>query len=363
MGLLTGTDRSYYAGSQQEVGLSSFDIEDFAASISTVDDIYVYVNNTLLETSAYSWSTPTITITGVSVGANDNVLVILKDHVYGGYRYTSLTDIVNNFMVSYVGDGKIINRAKRRDVLFHAKRAIQEFSYDISKVEKIQEVEVGPSLSIPMPRDYVSIVAVSYVDDNGIEHPIPRGRVSSKPSETIAQDSDANYQFNGNDLLTTTSITDVRFKNLDASNMSGAYDGSDDFFSEDYSADRLLEAGKRYGGEPELMNPNGMYILDEKVGTINFSSNINGLIVTIKYVSDSLGTDDEMKVHKLAEEAMYKHIAYAILSGMAQVPEYIVNRFKRERRAAMRNAKLRLYEINIPELTQVMRGKSKQLKH
>ena len=60
MGLLTGTDRSYYAGSQQEVGLSSFDINDFAASISTVDDIYVYVNNTLLETSAYSWSSPTI---------------------------------------------------------------------------------------------------------------------------------------------------------------------------------------------------------------------------------------------------------------------------------------------------------------
>ena len=125
----------------------------------------------------------------------------------------------------------------------------------------------------------------------------------------------------------------------------------------------MLEAGKRYGGEPELMNTNGMYIIDEKVGTINFSSNISGLIVTIKYVSDSLGTDAEMKVHKLAEEAIYKYIACAILSSMAQVPEYIINRFKKERRAAMRNAKLRLYEINIPELTQVMRGKSKQLKH
>jgi hypothetical protein len=363
MGLLTGTDRAYYAGSQQETGLSSFDIENFSASISTVDDIYVYLNNELLSTSDYSWSSPTISITGVTVNSNDTILVILKEHVYGGYRHISLADLVNNFMFSYVGDGKIINRAKRRDVLFHAKRALQEFSYDISKVEKIQEVEVGPSLSIPMPRDYVSVVAVSYVDDNGIEHPIPRGRVTSKPSQSIAQDSDANYQFNGNDLIETSSVTDSRFKNFDASNMSGAYDGSDDFFSEDYSADRLLEAGKRYGGEPELMNSNGMYIIDEKVGTINFSSNINGLIVTIKYVSDSLGTDEEMKVHKFAEEAVYKHVAHAILSTMSQVPEYVVNRFKREKRSAMRNAKLRLYEISIPELTQVMRGKSKQLKH
>ena len=36
---------------------------------------------------------------------------------------------------------------------------------------------------------------------------------------------------------------------------------------------------------------------------------------------------------------------------------------KQERRAALRNAKLRMYEIRIPELAQVMRGKSKQIKH
>ena len=38
----------------------------------------------------------------------------------GGYRYISLTDIVANFMVSYVGKDKIIPRVKRSDVLFHA---------------------------------------------------------------------------------------------------------------------------------------------------------------------------------------------------------------------------------------------------
>jgi len=70
-----------------------------------------------------------------------------------------------------------------------------------------------------------------------------------------------------------------------------------------------------------------------------------------------------MQIHKLAEEALYKYIAYAILSTKSNIPEYIVNRYRRERRAAMRNAKLRLSNIKLRELTQIMRGKSKQIKH
>ena len=106
-----------------------------------------------------------------------------------------------------------------------------------------------------------------------------------------------------------------------------------------------------------------MFIIDEANGKINFSSNLVNTVITLKYISDSLGTDDEMRVHKFAEEAIYKHVAHAILSSMANVPEYIVNRFKRERRGAMRQAKLRLYDLKMSEMTNVMRGKSKHIKH
>ena len=70
-----------------------------------------------------------------------------------------------------------------------------------------------------------------------------------------------------------------------------------------------------------------------------------------------------MVVHKFAEEAMYKHIAYAILSTRSNVQEYLVNRFKKEKFAETRKAKLRLSSIKIEELTQILRGKSKQIKH
>ena len=74
----------------------------------------------------------------------------------GNYRYTSLANIVNNFMVAYVGDGKLIDNVRKSDVLFHAKRGLQEFSYDVLKTVKAIEVELAPSLSLPMPQDYVS---------------------------------------------------------------------------------------------------------------------------------------------------------------------------------------------------------------
>ena len=76
-----------------------------------------------------------------------------------------------------------------------------------------------------------------------------------------------------------------------------------------------------------------------------------------------MATDGEMKVHKMAEDALYKYVLFGMLSTRTNIPEYIVARYKKERRAAMRNAKLRLTNINIKELTNVMRGKSKQIKH
>ena len=93
------------------------------------------------------------------------------------------------------------------------------------------------------------------------------------------------------------------------------------------------------------------------------SFNVNTKLVVLEYISDGLGTDSEMIVHKFAEEAVYKHIAHAILATKANIPEYIVNRFKKERRAAIRTAKLRLSNLKSRELEQTMRGKSKQIKH
>ena len=48
---------------------------------------------------------------------------------FGDYQFTSLEHIINQFIIAYVGEDKIISKIKRTDVAFHAQRALQELSY------------------------------------------------------------------------------------------------------------------------------------------------------------------------------------------------------------------------------------------
>ena len=168
------------------------------------------------------------------------------------------------------------------------------------------------------------------------------------------------YDNNGN-IVSGTSFTETKWNNFDTDNITGNLNTEDDYF---IGRDNHLDEnfGRRYGLEPEHQQINGYFTINERTGSFAFSSDLSGKIVVIEYVSDSLGNDSEMKIHKFAEEALYKHIAFNILSTRRNVPEYVVNRYRKEKRAALRNAKLRLSKINLEEISQVMRGKSKHIK-
>ena len=124
----------------------------------------------------------------------------------------------------------------------------------------------------------------------------------------------------------------------------------------------LYAYGGRYGINPEQTQSNGVFYIDQKKGMIRFSSNLVGKIVTLKYISDGLGSDEDMTVHKFAIDAIYKYIAHAILSVRANTQEYAIQRFKKEMVAARRNAKIRLSELKSDLMAQVMRNQSKWIK-
>ena len=526
----------------------------------------------------------------------------------GSYQFTSLEDVINQFIVVYVGEEKLISKVKRRDVAFHAQRAMQELSFDTFKSVKSQEVSLPPSLTMVLPHDYVNYTKVSWSDSSGIKHPLYPTSKTSNPFK-ILQDADGSYDFtadtggvifnadfsdstlpvsgsfseqwirshipnlptiedisvadgkltfthgskernilvDGNlDPIPDSGIVESRAYaviqkidvtgmdkfNLVATGLSAAADGtnkdagilrvgittrdpsgtstspgSEDWnknstiisamsgpyggwgnvpgsgngpggavtghnplsrnhttelfnvlttdgvtrayiewegettaltrtlqdinvegltevylvvtshvpnFTQlwtsgnlnqsvstvddisiiyegavpnlqsggasttwtsyksnnetvdayDYNDDaRKLNEGQRFGIDPQHAQTNGSYYIDNLRGLINFSSNVSGKTVILDYISDGLGTDGEMQVHKFAEEAMYKWISHAVLASRANTPEYLVNRYKKERFAAIRQAKLRLSNIKLEEITQVMRGKSKWIKH
>ena len=121
--------------------------------------------------------------------------------------------------------------------------------------------------------------------------------------------------------------------------------------------------GQNYGLDPQYAQVNGWFTINNREGKMSFSSNLAGSLIVLEYISDGLASDMETKVPKLAEEALYAHISHAIIASRINQPEYIVRRLKQERSAKLRNAKIRLSNIKLDEIVQVMRGKSKWLKH
>jgi hypothetical protein len=121
--------------------------------------------------------------------------------------------------------------------------------------------------------------------------------------------------------------------------------------------------GQQYGLDGKYSQFNGWFNIDDREGKISFSSNLANALILLEYISDGLAYDLDTRVPKMAEEALYAHILYAIISTRINQPEYVVQRLKRDRSAKLRNAKIRLSNIKIEEITQVMRGKSKWLKH
>ena len=297
---------------------------------------------------------------------------------YGDYQCIKMTDIVNNFMIGYVGAGKLIPHAKRTDVMFHAKRGLQEFSYDTLKVVNSQELTIPPTLSLILPQDYVNYVRVSWIDRNGVKHIIYPTTLTSNPSQTPLQDQNitqnSNYGFAFPSEGYGIPMQDQFGENLEGTSMTEErWDSikNDVFFPDpevnytEYGVYDIAKGllGQQYGLQPEIYQKNGWFTINEREGKMSFSSNLRERLIILEYISDGLAYNSETRMPKMAEEAMYMHIAYSILAGRSNVQEYVVQRFKKDRRAALRNAKIRLSNIKSNEIVQVMRGKSKWIKH
>lgn len=277
----------------------------------------------------------------------------------GNYQYVPLADIINNFIIMFTGENKVLSKVSRTEVQMHAKRGIQEFTYDVFKTYKAYEIEIPPSLTMQLPQDYVNYVSLTWVDSNGSERPMYPLRTTSNPA-SIIQDSSFEYTYDGEGelLLANESVTWERFKQNSTDTVSSNDSAADNI---DTFADALN--GQRFGLDPEHANANGGFYIDRITGLIHFSGAVNSSVVTLKYLSDGLGTDGETVVHKFSEDAIYKYILYAITSVTVGAQEYLVRRYKKSFVAAKRVAKIRLSNIKIVEFTQALRGKSKQIKH
>lgn len=349
------TSANALPGSWSEV-VSGYTVSNntISFSVAPADGLYIVVQLKKLDGGNYA-STPQEKAYGNTVEKN-----------YGSYAYISLDDVVNNFLVAYVGDGKLIPSVKRTDVVFHAKRGLQEFSYDTLKSVNKLEVTVPHNLSIPMPQDYVNYVNLYWIDNSGVKHIImPGDGLTTNPTGVFAEDNKGvPIQDNFDTNIETTSITNDRWKNNFLKNETNQDLLNDTILGwEYYYGYPEFGYGQLFGLDPQFANANGYFTIDERYNKFSFSANLVDRIVVLEYISDGLSTDVDTRIPKLAEEAIYAHISHAIIASQINQPEYVVMRLKKERSAKLRNAKIRLSNLKLNELVQVMRGKSKWIKH
>jgi len=285
-----------------------------------------------------------------------------EDLNWGSYQYVSLYDIINNFILMYVGNDKLINNVERYTIRFHAKRAIQELNYDALKETKIIELTVCDNLKVVLPPDYVNWIRIS-VYEAGMLMPLTEN-IQTNYATSYLQDNDCRVLFDedGNTLM-GSSLLDIDRLQGDQKSMylgTGIMNGSEGYLIDgkwyfDYSV------GQRYGLNTETANSNPTFKIDKASGVINFSSEMADKTVVIEYVCDGMenGDDTEVKVNKLFEEFMYAYVKYAILNNKTNAQEYVVRRAQKDKSALIRNARIRISNINPAKLLMNMRGQQK----
>ena len=298
--------------------------------------------------------------TYIKIQLNENVIQESR----GSYEYTRLNDVIDNFLIAYVGTGKLIPSVKRSDVIFHAKRGLQEFSYDTLKSVRSQELTVNYALNVIIPQDYVNYVRLSWTDGLGVQHTIyPANELTTNPFASPIQDEVGTPTQDSQDSnIQGSSQTEAAWASGDPRKINGAFsrDVTDASVLMNTPYDGML--GQRYGLEPQTSQKNGWFTINEREGVFSFSSELKDQLIVLEYISDGNAYDLDARIPKMAEEALYSHIVYSILSTSAGIQEYIVRRFKQERSAKLRNAKIRLSNIKLDQIIQVMRGQSKWIK-
>jgi hypothetical protein len=290
-----------------------------------------------------------------------------QDANWGSYQYVSLEDIVNNYMLMYYGNHSLINNEERYKILFHAKRAIQELNYDAFKEVKVLELTVADTLRFVLPSDFVNWVRISLYKDGWLRPLTENIQVMS--SKAYLQDQSGNILFDQNGNILEPQYSNIDYDRLTGSkksiylNQGNQFDGQ---YGWNYDGMWYFEVsiGDRFGLNTETANFNPTFNIDKKAGVINFDSSMAGHSCILEYVSDGMegGDDSLISVNKLFEKYVYAYITYEILNSKLGVQEYIVARARKERRALLMNAKIRISNIHPGRLLMNLRGMDKIIK-
>ena len=181
--------------------------------------------------------------------------------------FISLNDIINNFIISYTGPGKLIPDSNRTEVVFHARRCLQEFAYETIK-SQFNDTFLLNSSTYNQPIDSVAIISIT------------------------------------RDGALMTEVTSPLGLGVDE------------------------------------------YYVNYIEKTVKFYYTFGGDSISYTYLSNALTTDEGAAIPKLAEEALYACMVYAILANREKTNPNLLQRLLIEKIDKLERSKSRLIFTN-----------------
>ncbi len=206
--------------------------------------------------------------------------------------FISLNDAINNFIISYTGPGKLIPDSKRTEVVFHARRCLQEFAYETLKSQFYvygtnPPFSAGEAIIVEVPKNLVTVSELRlYQRIQGTEQP-------------------------------SVVVREVDQREIGS---LGGWGTTEHVYVRDY------ETGYFYF--PQAFYPGGWYM---------------------DYLSNSLTTNEDAQIPKLAEEALYACMVYAILANRENTNPNLLQRLLIEKIDRLEKSKSRLVFTNFSE--------------
>jgi len=273
------------------------------------------------------------------------------ENQWGNYQFTFLEELVNNFQQNYLGDNTVVGYVPRHKIVGRVKQCIREFHFSMLNQARVVELELGDALDIILPPDYIDYIRISWLDQNtGIIRPMSVNR-NTTLGVSYLQDNEAYVIFDDDGaIIEGTTISESINDNLPIPQIdptlypNGCY---------------------RYGiGQPLFdldtsRNFNGTFNSDNS--RIHFGSESAERIILLEYVSDGLKVpEEEMKVHKFAEQALYAWVYNELVKPMATsiVPNYEKRDIKKNYDTLSRNARLKLLKIKPQEFIQAWKAQN-----
>ena len=295
--------------------------------------------------------------------------------------FISLNDIINNFLISYTGPGKLIPDAKRTEVVFHARRCLQEFAYETLK-SQMNTTGTTTAYVAGTGNPVVGRVYPYYSLPSDFVATISLTRSPLIPSATLTGPVAITSNFGLFSCAAVTEITiggTVTVSGTDSGtgSISGYINGTPKTYyiiatNSTFTSFQLSETLNGPGVVTTTASTTGLtfslvntsvpmiqtttafpstgtaststteYYIDYVLDRIYFGSTISQFNIAYNYLSNALTTDETASIPKLAEQALYACMIYAILANRENTDPNTLQRLLMEKVAMLERSKSRL---------------------